>query len=99
MLAGGTATEEMLDKVSESTQLAHRVMQQCNASLTRLCRARPGEGGRAIQAAAGVCRIVFARMPLVASFCSDDGLSSRSLWRTLLSAAATFRAGREGSGR
>jgi hypothetical protein len=94
---GGTATEEMLDKVSDGTQLAQMMMLQFNASLTRLCRAGSGERRWATQAAAGVCRVAFARLPLVSSFCCDDGLSSRCMWRTLLSAAAALRAECDGS--
>ena len=80
-------------EVDEAARLARLLLRQLDASLWRLCQ--PGssdEGGSAAEvAAAGVCRAVFARLPLVVTFCNDRGASARAIWKTLLSAAAALR--------
>ena len=85
--------------VSEAASLAQSLLRQFNASLWQLCQDSGANGGAAEVAAAGVCRLVLARLPLVVTFCNDSGTSARSIWKTLLSAAAAFlrrrRAGEE----
>ena len=89
---GASAAADMLDKVSEATALSQKLMRQFNLSLARLCCANGEE--REMEAAAGVCRVIFGRLPLIASFCNDAGVSGRQMWSTLLSAAASFRSSR-----
>ena len=77
--------------LSEAGCLAQSLLRQFNASLGRLSQDSGEKDGAAHVAAAGVCRLVLARLPLVVSFCNDSGASARSIWKTLLSAAAAFR--------
>ena len=84
-----------LDEATVAVQSAQTVMAQFNLALAHLCTWENGMGGERRggveeeAAAAALCREVFGKIALVTSLCSDGGAAGRTLWCTMLSAAAS----------